>query len=105
AEHKKLVLGILEDLFYLFNRFKIIPNASRTYLMGRSQPPLLSSFILDVYRTYGMDKKWLDKAIKVAQEEYQTVWMGTVKPNARLVHKGLSRYYDINYINELAETE
>jgi len=104
-DHKKLVTGILEDLFYLFNRFKIVPNASRTYLMGRSQPPFMSSFIMDVFYTYQLDKKWLAKAIKMAQEEYHAVWMGSVKPNARLAYKGLSRYYDVNYLNDLAETE
>lgn len=104
-EHKQLVLGILEDLLNLFERFKIIPNASRTYLMGRSQPPFLSSFIMDVYHAYKLDKKWLRRAIKVAESEYNTVWLGTTKPNARLVYQGLSRYYDINYLNDLAETE
>lgn len=104
-KHKKLVLGILDDLFSLYERFGIIPNASRTYLMGRSQPPLLSSFILDVYKTYNLDKAWLKKTIKIAQSEYQTVWLGSVKPNARLVYEGLSRYYDINYLQNLAEAE
>lgn len=104
-EHKELVMGILENLFSLFARFKIIPNASRTYLMGRSQPPLLTSFILDVYQAYRLDKKWLAKSMKIAEEEYHTVWMGTTKPNARQVYQGLSRYYDINYLNDLAETE
>ena len=41
----------------------------------------------------------------VAQKEYQSVWMGTNKPHVRLVYKGLSRYYDINYLDNLAETE
>ena len=104
-EHKKLVLGILDNLFSLYERFKIIPNGSRTYLMGRSNPPFLSSFILDVYKTYNLDKAWLKKAIKIAQSEYRTVWLGKVKPNARLVYDGLSRYYDINYLQDLAEAE
>jgi alpha,alpha-trehalase len=104
-EHKELVLGILEDLLNLFERFKIIPNASRTYLMGRSQPPFLSSFIMEVYHTYNLDKKWLKRAIKIAESEYRTVWMGVTKPNARLVYQGLSRYYDINYLHDLAEAE
>ena len=30
-QHKDLVMGVLEDLVYIFNRFKIIPNASRLY--------------------------------------------------------------------------
>lgn len=105
AEHKELIIGMLENLLLTFERFKIIPNASRTYLMGRSQPPFLSSFILDVYKTYKMDKQWLKRAIKLAQAEYQTVWMGTTKPNVRQVHQGLSRYFDTNYLHDLAEAE
>ena len=104
-EHKDLVLGILEDLFSLFERFGIIPNASRTYMTSRSHPPFLSSFILDVYKTYKLDKKWLKRAKKIAQAEYQTVWLGTVKPNARQVYEGLSRYYDLNYLQDIAEAE
>ena len=69
-----------------------IPNASRTYLMGRSQPPFLSSFILDVYHTYKLDKRWLERAIKIAQAEYQTVWLGTTKPNARMEWRIMDRY-------------
>src|SRR5271156_4025942 len=104
-EHQELVCGILEDLLALFKRFKIIPNASRTYLTGRSQPPFLTSFILDVYQTYRMDKDWLKHCIQVAEAEYREVWTGINKPNARRVHQGLSRYYDINYLNDLAEAE
>ncbi len=105
AEHKQLVSGILDDLLYLFRRFKIIPNASRTYLTSRSQPPFLTSFILDVHETYQLSEAWLVKAMEVAFEEYQTVWMGTRKPNARQVYRGLSRYYDFNYLPEIAEAE
>lgn len=104
-QHKELVMGILDNLLGLFERFKIVPNASRTYLMGRSQPPLLTSFIWDVYEAYNLDKKWLEKAIKIAEAEYHTVWMGTHKPNARQVYRGLSRYYDVNYLHDLAEAE
>lgn len=104
-EHKELVMGILENLMYLFKRFKVIPNASRTYLTGRSQPPLLTSFIFDTYERYGLDKEWLESSIDIARQEYETVWMGTKKPNERNVHKGLSRYYDINYLHDLAEAE
>jgi alpha,alpha-trehalase len=41
----------------------------------------------------------------VAQAEYETVWMGVKKPNERQVYHGLSRYYDINYLHDLAEAE
>ncbi|HUC90389.1 MAG TPA: trehalase family glycosidase [Patescibacteria group bacterium] len=104
-EHKELVMGILEDLISLFKRFHTIPNASRTYLTGRSQPPLLSSFIFDVYDAYKLSDSWLKDCLKTAEAEYETVWMGTVKPNARQVYMGMSRYYDINMTHDLAEAE
>jgi alpha,alpha-trehalase len=104
-DHKDLVMGILDNLIYLFNRFKVIPNASRTYLMGRSQPPLLTSFIFDVYSAYNPGPDWLKEHIEVAKQEYEIVWMGEKKPNVRQVYKGLSRYYDTNYLHDLAEAE
>ncbi|MDL2341867.1 MAG: trehalase family glycosidase [Patescibacteria group bacterium] len=105
ADHKELVMGILENLQALFLRFKVIPNASRTYLMGRSQPPFLTSFILDIYHAYDPGLDWLRANMEVAKQEYATVWLGMKKPNERQVHKGLSRYYDINYLHDLAEAE
>jgi alpha,alpha-trehalase len=104
-DHKELVMGILENLESLFKRYKVIPNASRTYLTGRSQPPFLTTFILDIYQQYKMDEDWLKTNMAVAREEYETVWMGVKKPNERQVYKGLSRYYDINYLHDLAEAE
>ncbi|MDB5164268.1 MAG: Alpha,alpha-trehalase [Candidatus Saccharibacteria bacterium] len=104
-KHKALNLGVLEDLEALMKRFKIIPNASRTYLTGHSQPPVLTSIIFDLYETYKLDGEWLKTHIEHAKDEYHIVWMGTTKPNARQVYRGLSRYYDFNYIHDLAETE
>lgn len=104
-EHRELVIGILDNLCALFKRFNVIPNASRTYLMGRSQPPFLTSFIWDVYNTYDLDITWLKERMAVAEAEYTNVWMGVKKPHARQVHRGLSRYYDINMLNDLAEAE
>ncbi len=104
-EHQVLVDGILEDLLSLFERFKVIPNASRTYLTGRSQPPFLTSFIFDVYEAYNPGADWLKKAIDIAMQEYEVVWMGVKKPNERQVYQGLSRYYDFNYLHDLAEAE
>jgi alpha,alpha-trehalase len=102
---KEMVTGILENLESLFTRFKVIPNASRTYLMGRSQPPFLSTFIFDVYEAFDMGNEWLKDNIEIAKQEYETVWMGTKKPNDRRVYQDLSRYYDINFLHDLAEAE
>ena len=104
-EHKELVMGILDDLVSLLQRFSVIPNGSRTFLTGRSQPPFLTSFIFDVYQAYDPGRDWLQKTINLAKQEYLTVWLGTKKPNERQVYKGLSRYYDINYLHDLAEAE
>lgn len=105
ADHQELVSGILDNLMALFDRFKVIPNASRTYLTGRSQPPFLTTFIFDVYQQYNMSDKWLKRAMALAEQEYNIVWMGVKKPNERQVYQGLSRYYDINYLHDLAEAE
>lgn len=104
-KHKDVVVGMLENLIFMFDRFHIIPNASRSYLMGRSHPPLLSSFIFDVYHAFNMDKRWLKKMLDTAKAEYEIVWMGTHKPNVRRVYGGLSRYYDVNVLHDLAEAE
>lgn len=104
-EHEKLNIGIVENLFTLMERFGAIPNASRTYLTGRSQPPFLTTFIYDLYNRYELDREWLKKAMDIAKREYEVVWMGTRKPNERLVWEGLSRYYDINHLHDLAEAE
>jgi alpha,alpha-trehalase len=104
-ENKELVLGILENLIALFSRYKVIPNASRTYLTGRSQPPFLTTLIYDLYSSYDLGSTWLKDNLDVAKQEYETVWMGQKKPNERQVYRGLSRYYDVNYLNDLAEAE
>jgi len=104
-KHKDIVVGMLENLIFMFDRFHIVPNASRSYLMGRSHPPLLSSYIFDVYHAFNMDKRWLKKMLETAEAEYNIVWMGTHKPNVRRVYGGLSRYYDVNVLHDLAEAE
>ncbi len=104
-KHQVLIEGMLENLIYLFRRFRLIPNASRMYFTGRSQPPVLTSFIFHVYDTYGKDTVWLKQKIEVAKEEYEQVWMNKSHPHWHNVHKGLSRYYDINVLHDLAEAE
>jgi alpha,alpha-trehalase len=99
-----LIKGMCENLLALMDRFHIIPNSGRTYHTGRSQPPFLTSMIMMVYRIE-RNKRWLDRAMAVAKEEYRSVWMGVGQPNWRQVFHGLSRFYDINVLDDLAETE
>lgn len=99
-----MIRGMVESLMALMDRFRVIPNASRTYLTSRSQPPFLTSMIMMVYGLE-RDKRWLRRAMDVAKEEYRSVWMASVHPNWRQVFNGLSRYYDVNVLNDLAECE
>lgn len=104
-KHQLLIEGMLENLIFMFRRFGLIPNASRMYFTGRSQPPVLTSFIFNVYETYEKDEAWLRQKISIAKEEYDQVWMNRAHPQWHNVHKGLSRYYDINVLHDLAEAE
>lgn len=102
---KKLAVGMLDNLVHLYEEFGMIPNANRYYFTSRSQPPILTTYIFHIYDTYGMSKSWLKKYISVAKKEYHSVWMSEDHPHERKVHFGLSRYYDINYLHDLAEAE
>ncbi len=104
-EHKELVAGILENLLSMVGRFGVIPNASRTYFTGHSQPPMLTSLVLEVYRLMKYDPEWLERSMNIAKEEYRKVWMSTEHPHWRQVYRGLSRYYDVNVLHDLAEAE
>jgi alpha,alpha-trehalase len=103
--HQELAEGMLENLIVLLDRFHIIPNASRTYFTGRSQPPLLTSYIFDIYEACHKDNDWLREKLVSAEREYHTVWTSADHPNWRNVFEGLSRYYDINLLDHLAEAE
>lgn len=103
--HNDLAEGMLENLIYLFRRFHLIPNASRFYFTSRSQPPMLTSYIFDVFEKCEKDLNWLREHIHTAEREYHTVWMSNIQPNRRNVYKDLSRYYDINVLDDLAECE
>lgn len=105
VEYKSEVEGMLENLIYLRQRFGIIPNASRMYFTSRSQPPVLTSYILYVYETYNKGTDWLKEKMYQAQLEYEDVWMKTKHPSWHRTKGGLNRYYDINALHDFAELE
>jgi alpha,alpha-trehalase len=104
TNREHLLREIVENLMSMQQRFRIIPNAGRTYHTSRSQPPFLTTFMLQVYQI-DKSKRWLEQAMSVAKDEYRTVWMGSSHPNWRQVFHGLSRYYDVNVLDDLAEAE
>lgn len=102
---EQIIEGMLDNLIYLLERFGLVPNASRMYFTSRSQPPLLTSYIFQIYDTFERSPKWLETKIEAAKKEYEQVWMGKKQPHWRQIYDGLSRYYDINALHDLAEAE
>ncbi len=104
TKYQGLAFDMLGNVLYLMQRFGVVPNGSRFYFTGRSQPPFLTTMILQFF-ALNKDKKWLEQSMDIAKEEYRKVWMSQDHPNWRHVFKGLSRYYHIDVMHELAETE
>ena len=102
----ELAKGIVENFAYLYMRFGVIPARNRFYDLGQSQPPFLTSMILDVYEIT-KDKEWLKKMAGVAEEELSKYWMARVffaRPG-HMIHEGLSRYSTHLLTHQTAEHE
>lgn len=99
-------IGLAENMFDLIRRFGFVPNSNSFSHLSRSQPPLLSSLVRQVHeKIKPNDFDWLHLAYVRVREEYKTVWLGTEQPHNRMVFEGLSRYYDTNVLDVLAEAE
>lgn len=107
TEHEAHIFGMLENMVYCLRRFGVMPNGTRYYFLSRSQPPFFTRMIklaLEIkQRRQDPDiAAWLEPLLEVAVQEHQTVWLGTQHPHHRQVYNGLSRYFDINYLHDLA---
>ncbi len=112
TKHEWLLRSMVDNFMYLYQKYGIIPNFNSPASIGRSQPPLLTSMILDTYNgyyfayrgknpfkklVYDLDyyKLWLAKAASIAKQEYWKVW---IDQNGFYHHKVegfiLSRYGD-----------
>src|SRR5579859_787506 len=108
--HESLIVDMADNLAALYRRFGLIPNASRYYFLSRSQPPFFAALI---WLAYGVKQRrgdadadrYLARLMRLAEAEHATVWLGTAQPHARLVYAGLSRYFDINFLDMLASCE
>ena len=73
--HRDIAKGIVENFFYEIQHYGGVLNANRTYYLGRSQPPFLSSMILAVYdadKAAGQDDSaWLQRAYGFAVKDYE----------------------------------
>ena len=90
----ELARDMVENFFFEIEHYGTVLNANRTYYLTRSQPPFLTSMILEVYRADKRDAKmkrgWLERAYKFAAHDYE---MWTHTPHLA-GDTGLSRYYD-----------
>ena len=105
-----MIPGMAENLAELMKRFLVIPNGSRFYFTSRSQPPFFTALVWEAYRVKERRGNaelhaWLNEMLHVAELEHQTVWLGAAQPHDRLHPSGLSRYFDINYLDILASCE
>lgn len=89
-----LMKEMVENFIYLLETYGAVPNFNAPAAMGRSQPPFLSSMILDTYNGYyyahkkknrfikvlhglNSSKAWLKRVTIYAKLEYEKVWIDT----------------------------
>ena len=92
-----LARGMVDNFFFEIENYGALLNANRTYFLTRSQPPLLSSMIREVYEHGGaggtapLDKAWLAHAYALAERDH-ALW---TSPVHALGTTGLARYHDL----------
>src|ERR1700719_4733155 len=73
-----LARGMVENFFFEIEHYGTVLNANRTYYLTRSQPPFLTSMIMEVYnaeKAAGHEEKdWLARAYGFAARDYE-MWM------------------------------
>lgn len=102
----ELARGTVENFFYEIDHYGSVLNANRTYFLTRSQPPLLSSMVLEVYHAQqAIDPKgartWLAHALPYLQRDH-ALWV--TAPHLA-GSTGLSRYVDLGHgpVPEMAD--
>lgn len=98
AGRVELARDMVENFFFEVEHYGAMLNANRTYYLTRSQPPFMSSMVVDVYEAMKKqpleksmgDKAWLERAYIDLNKDYE---MWTREPHLA-GQTGLSRYYD-----------
>lgn len=83
-----LAQSMVDQLIYEIEHYGTVLNANRTYMLERSQPPILTQMILKLYE-HTQDQDWLRSQLPAA-ESYYFYW--TVPPHLNQA-TGLSRYH------------
>ena len=97
AGRVELARDMVENFFFEIEQYGAMLNANRTYYLTRSQPPFMSSMVVEVYEAMkkpaqkGVNEKvWLERAYTDLNKDYE---MWTREPHLA-GQTGLSRYYD-----------
>jgi alpha,alpha-trehalase len=98
AGRVELARDMVENFFFEVEHYGAMLNANRTYYLTRSQPPFMSSMVVEVYAAMKQqpenksvdDKAWLERAYTDLKKDYE---MWTREPHLA-GQTGLSRYYD-----------
>src|SRR3989339_57170 len=90
-----LAIHNVENIFFAIDQLGFVPNGLAKDFFSRSQPPLLTLCVKDIFVKTN-DLKWLDKAIGYVIKEYD-FWM-----NQRITPLGLNRYGNQASDEELA---
>lgn len=85
--------GMIENLLYLVDKLGYIPNGSRIYYLGRSQPPLLAAMVASYFEATN-DLAWLEQHVPTVEKELQ-YWLEKKKVTVEVRGKKyvLLRYF------------
>ncbi len=83
----EMAKSMVDQLVYEIDHYGTVLNANRTYMLNRSQPPLLSRMVLKLYE-HLQDRAWL-RSVLPAVQNYYFYW--TVPPHLNST-TGLSHY-------------
>ncbi len=94
AGRVELARDMVNNFLFEMEHYGAMLNANRTYYLTRSQPPFVSSAVVEVYQAMPAnakpDKAWLERAYKDIEHDYD-MWM---RDPHLAGETGLSRYYD-----------
>ena len=91
-----LAINNCKNMLFLVEKYGYMPNGSRTYYLGRSQPPYLALMVADLY-DFTKDAEFLKTAFPALKKEYD-FW-----ETKRATPTGLNRYFNEHTEKECRE--
>ncbi|GBP39852.1 Trehalase [Eumeta japonica] len=85
--------GMIENLLHLVDVLGYVPNGSRRYYLGRSQPPLLAAMVASYFSETG-DLSWLEKYTPTVERELR-FWLDHKKVSVNVKN---SEYVLLRYL-------